>query len=102
MSRMKQKLATRETERQKLKAKKEAEKRKAKSDKRLKEQGAKMASITEEAEEAKQKPLEMKIDCSKAGSKYKYLQKRKAEADGKYVTAERELGDLREEKAKNV
>ena len=42
----------------------------------------------------------MKIDCSKAGSKYKYLQKRKAEADGKYVTAERELGDQREEKDK--
>ena len=69
---------------------------------RQKEQESKRASITEEAEEAKQKPLEMKIDCSKAGSKYKYLQKRKAEADGKYVTAERELGDQREEKDKNV
>ena len=84
------KLATGENERQKLKAK---------ADERLKEQESKMASITEEAEEAKQKPPEMEIDCSEAGSKYEYLQKRKAEADGKNVTAESEL---REEKDNNV
>ena len=35
------------------------------------------------------------FDCSKTVYKYKDLQERKMEADGKYVTAERELGDLR-------
>ena len=35
----------------------------------------------------------MEIDSSEAVSKYKDLRQRKKEADGKYVTAEKELAD---------